>query len=336
MGVKVIEHRDNGIDFIEITSKDIKAVVSNLGCHLTSVICKDKNGQEGDVVLGYEDLEDCHNDGNQIGSIVGRVANRIAGGKFTLNGQEYQVTQNTGKHHIHGGKVGFDQKIFDYEMIKNGVKFHLLSPDGDEGYPGNLDVIVIYEVVDNEIRLHMEATTDKDTLVNLTNHSYFNLSGKSSKIYDHELQISADKVACMDDECMVTGEFLDVTNTPFDFREPKAIGKDIDDPHPLLALGHGYDHAFILKGEDEQIHLVDPESGRALSICTTMPTCQVYTANFLSGVNGKNGQPYDDRDAVAIETEFLPNEINVSKNPQVILRKGEKFETETVYRFHTV
>ncbi|MDO4977037.1 MAG: aldose epimerase family protein [Eubacteriales bacterium] len=338
MVCKVLEERANGVCMMEMANDDITVIVSNLGCHINSIFTKDRNGEMGDVLIGYENVEDCHKpeDGSCMGAVVGRVANRIEHGRFTLNGVEYQLNNNIGTNHLHGGNVGFDRKIFDYKWIDNGIQFHYFSPDGEENYPGNLDLTVTYVLEGPAIRLIFEAVTDKDTIINITNHAYFNLSAGQEKIYDHLLRIDADQFAIMNDESIVKGEMGDVEGTPFDFRSPKAIGQDINADHDQLKKGHGYDHAFILSSDEDQVDLYHEPSGRGLIISTSMPTLQVYTSNFLGGgVNGKHGAPYEDRDAVALETQYLPNSINVEEEPKVILRKGDTFKETTVFKFYS-
>ena len=336
MSVKVIEKRPNGIDFIEICNKELKVIVCNLGCHLISIYTRDRDGVAEDILLGYEDIEDCHKDSSYMGAIVGRVANRIARGRFTLNGNEYHLAINNGPNHLHGGAIGFDRRIFSYTLLEDGVEFSYLSPDGEEGYPGNLELTVIYRVVGDELRMNYRARSDADTLCNITNHAYFNLAAGKEAIYDHILRIAADQIGCVDQDILATGELLDVEGTPFDFRQGKAIGQDIHTDHPQLKNASGYDHAFIFSDTYHQVELYDPKSGRAMSLSTSMPTMQLYTGNFLAGgVNGKHGVPYENGYGVCLETQYLPNAIHFEKNPQMLLRKGERFHAMTVLKFYT-
>lgn len=332
--VKIIEKRENGVDIIEISNPEVKVIVTNLGGHILSIFTKDKYGESADIVLGCERVEDCLTDGAFMGAMVGRVANRIGDGTFTLNGIEYVLVKNSGKNHLHGGVNGFNKKVYPYEFVSEGVKFSGFSPDGEEGYPGNLDYSFTYKLSGGELSIVYEADTDQDTLVNFTNHSYFNLSGRSENVHHHKLRIDAEKIACVDDSCLANGEFMDVEGTPFDFKEFHEIGERIDEKHPQLKLGCGYDHSFLLSNVENQIELVHEESGRKLTISTTMPAVQVYTGNFLAdGAIGKNGKPYENRAGVALETQLMPNSINIEEDPKVILRKGEHFYSSTNYKF---
>ena len=335
MSVRVIEQRPNGIDFIEITSDELKVVTCNLGCHLISIFAKDRNGIADDVLLGYKDIEDCHKDGSYMGAIIGRVGNRIAKGRFTLNGKEYQLAINNGPNHLHGGMVGFDRKIFHYELLRDGVRFHYLSPDGEEGYPGNFDLTVTYRVIGNEVSLTYKAKCDEDTLANITNHAYFNLSGGKDTIHDHVLRLASDKVGIIDEDILAVGGCFDVEGTPFDFRQGKTIGQDIDADDEQLHFAKGYDHSFLFSDNYEQAELYDPKSGRGMKLSTSMPAVQVYTSNFLAGgIDGKQGVPYENRMGVCLETQYMPNSINYEEDPKMLLRKGQTFRAMTVLQFY--
>ena len=297
MKVRMIEQRDNGVCLFELKNDEIKVITSNLGCHVLSVFTKDREGNFGDVVLGFENVEDCwHGDGSYMGAIVGRVANRIGDAKFELNGKTYELAANNGKNSLHGGIKGFNQKIFKYELLEDGIRFIYLSPDMEEGYPGSLYLKVVYRLCDNTLK--------------------------------------ADEIACVDENCLANGTFLKIENTPFDFKEFHEIGERINNDHEQLKLAGGYDHSFMVKDEDDQLVLYDKETGRKMTMTTTLPCIQVYTGNFLSGgCNGKGGKPYENRDGVALEAQFLPNSIHIEKEPKVILRKGEEYEAVTTYRF---
>ena len=328
--------RQNGVCLFELQNDEIKVITSNLGCHILSVFTKDRDGNYGDVVLGYQDVEDCHKDDKFLGCIIGRVANRIANGEFQLNGKTYKLAVNSGPNTLHGGINGFNQKIFNYEILEDGIRFIYLSPDMEEGFPGSLCLKIVYRLSGNELKMEYEAMTDQDTLINIANHSYFNLSAKDSKIYDHQLMIKSDQIACADENGLPTGEFLDVENTPFDFKSFHEIGERIHDDDEQLRFVGGYDHCFMLKDEKNQAVLYDKESGRKLTITTTLPCMQLYAGNFLAGgSDGKFGKPYENRDGVALEPQFLPNSMNIEKKPRVILRKGEEYEAVTTYRFET-
>ena len=337
MKVRMIEQRDNGVCLFELKNDEIRVITSNLGCHILSVFTKDREGNFGDVVLGFENVEDCwHGDGSYMGAIAGRVANRIGDAKFELNGKTYELAANNGKNSLHGGIKGFNQKIFKYELLEDGIRFIYLSPDMEEGFPGSLYLKIVYRLSGNELKMEYEAMSDQDTLINIANHSYFNLSAKDSKIYDHQLMIKSDQIACADENGLPTGEFLDVENTPFDFKSFHEIGERIHDDDEQLKFVGGYDHCFMLKDEKDQAVLYDKESGRKLTITTTLPCMQLYAGNFLAGgSDGKFGKPYENRDGVALEPQFLPNSMNIEKKPRVILRKDEEYEAVTTYRFET-
>ena len=281
--VKVIEQRQDGIDIIEMKNQGLTVRVTNLGCHILSVWMKDSKGNTDDVVLGLEHIEDYRKDEKYIGGILGRAANRIKDGKFTLGGQEYHLAANNGPNHLHGGTEGFDKKVWDYEIRDDKVIFCYLSQDMEEGYPGNLRIHVSYELTGNTLTMIYYGTTDKDTIVNLANHTYFNLSGRREKIYDHKLRIKASRIACVDKDGCATGEKLNVAGTPFDFRKFRRIGERINDEHEQLAFAGGYDHPYILSDQTEQITLLHEETGRKLTVSTNLPTVQLYTSNFLEG-----------------------------------------------------
>lgn len=335
--VELLKELDNGIRFYSLENESLKIVVVNMGCRIMEILAPDASGKRSDVILGLKNIEDYANDPAYFGAVIGRVANRIGDARFTLNGKTYELYANNGKNHLHGGKEGFDKKLFDVTPLENGLRFHYFSKDGEEGYPGNLNLYVTYTLDDNTFSIHYEADTDADTIVNFTNHLYFNLSNTLEKVTEHSLQINADHIGCVDDTCLATGELLPVKDTPFDFNEMKKIGQDIEEDHIQLKNAFGYDHSFVLKGEERQLTLEEPVSGRRLVISTTAPVVQVYTGNFLKdGCIGKAGRVYENREGVALETQLMPNAIHTEENPSVILRKGEKFESTTNYIFETI
>lgn len=332
--VKIISRKSNGITLFELKNEELRIIVTNLGCHVLSIFSKDRDGNFDDVVLGFDNVEDCRHDGSYMGAVVGRVANRIRGAQFVLNDITYDLASNNGSNHLHGGSVGFNQRLFGYTILPDGIRFSYLSPDGEEGYPGNLRLTVLYQLVDDTFRIQYHAVSDQDTLVNVTNHMYFNLSGGREKIYHHQLKVCADQIACVDSNCLPDGTVRQVQGTPFDFREFCEIGARIEEDDIQLKNAGGYDHAFLLNAREDQVVLRDLGSGRAMTISTTLPTVQVYTGNFLAGgCNGKQGKPYENRDGVALETQFLPDSIHIESDPSVILRKGEEYQAETRYRF---
>lgn len=332
--VKLLEKRDNDIEIYQLSSEKMDVVVTNLGAHIISVMCEDKNGHRDDVVLFWNDIEDSAKDGCYYGATVGRVANRIGNAKFTLNKTTYELARNNGVNHLHGGNVGFNQKLFDVNSIENGVAMTCVSPDGDEGYPGNLTLTVEYILTENILTVSYHAVSDADTLCNITNHSYFNLSGSRDSICDHYLTVDADEFGCVDEACLATGEIRSVEGTPFDFRKPCRIGARIDETYDQLKNGGGYDHSFILKGDTNQIKLYDEKSGRELTVSTTYPVVQVYSGNFLAGGRpGKGGVNYANREGVALEVHKLPNSINTREDSDMILRAGEEYRAKTEYIF---
>lgn len=332
--IRTIEQRENGICLFEMKNESLRVITTNLGCHILSVFAKDREGNEADVVLGFKDVEDCHHDGSYMGALVGRVANRIGNAEFQLNGKRYRLAANNGKNHLHGGEAGWNQRLFDYEVTDRGICFHYQSPDMEEGYPGTVDLQADYILENNVLRIEYKAWADQDTLINVTNHTYFNLSGGREKIYHHQLMMKADQIACVDEDCLADGTFLDVKDTPFDFRDFHEIGERIHEEHEQLKLGGGYDHSYLVSQEYDQAVLYEPVSGRKLTISTTLPCIQLYTGNFLAGgCDGKHGKPYENRDGVALETQFLPNSIHIEKEPKVILRKEEQYQSVTSYKF---
>lgn len=321
--------------FWEISSEQISVIVTNLGCHVLSVFAPDRTGKKEDVLLGVKHIEDCFHDPAYMGAIVGRVANRIGGAEFELNGKRYRLAANSGPNHLHGGVVGFDRKLFSYDVTEEGICFRYTSPDGEEGYPGNLTLEVTYSVQEDTFLMRYHAVSDADTLVNITNHMYFNLSGEALEpITEHQLKIAADEIACVNETCLADGRFLKVENSPFDFREYHKIGQRIGEDHEQLKNAGGYDHAFLLKPVKEQVTLWHEKSGRKVILHTDLPTVQLYTGNFLTGgCMGKCGRPYVNREGVALETQKMPNAIHIEKEPSVILRKGECFDARTALRF---
>ncbi|MEW4527808.1 aldose epimerase family protein [Maioricimonas sp. JC845] len=319
----------------------IVARLMTRGATLTELHVPDKDGNVADVVLGFDDVAGYESEGNQyFGCTAGRVANRIAEGKFTLDGHEYTLAINYEPNHLHGGtERSLDKVVWKAKTVKtkfgDGVRFTYTSPDGEEGYPGKLRVTVTYTLSDdNDLRIAYFATTDRATPVNLTNHSYFNLSGHGSEtVLDHRLKINADRYTPTDDTLIPTGELAAVEGTPLDFRKMRRIGKEIDELVETASLG--YDHNFVLNGEAGKLRLAarvkDPESGRVLIVRTTEPGIQFYSGNFLHGQTGKGGKEYPLRSAICLETQHFPNSVNEPDFPSVILKPGEKYRHVCVY-----
>jgi aldose 1-epimerase len=319
-------------------AKGMKAQIMTYGATLTGLWVPDRDGKLADVVLGFDDLQGYLKGHPFFGSTVGRVANRIAKGKFTLDGREYKLFVNNGPNTLHGGKKGFDKVIWTAAPVKgNAVKFTYKSSDGEEGYPGNLTASVTYTLTDdNELRLDYEATADKATPVNLTNHSYFNLAGQGSgTILGHELTLEADKYTPPDDTLIPTGEIKAVKGTPLDFTTPHTIGERIDQ---LKDKTGGYDHNFVLNGGGKKLapaaRVREPKSGRVMEVLTTEPGVQLYTGNFLDGkLQGKGGAAYPKHGALCLETQHFPDSVNHANFPSTILRPGATFRSTTVYKF---
>jgi aldose 1-epimerase len=317
--------------------------LASYGARITSIKVPDRNGQFADVVLGFDTIEPYRTSVKKpyLGVTLGRYAGRIAHGRFTLDGVEHVLAQNNGPNHNHGGVTGFDKVVWEAKQIPNGVEFHRTSPDGEEGYPGSLDVRVTYTLTDNdELIIEYKATTDRATPVNLSNHSYFNLAGEGSEtVLDHELMINADEMLPIDKTSIPIGKIVPVADTPFDFRHPKQIGRDIDQADEQLAHGSGYDHTFVLHpntggSPEPAATLYEKNSGRMLQVFTDQPGLQLYTANFLDGsLIGKSGRPYLKRSALCLETQHFPDSPNQPQFPSTILRPGEIYQTRTTYKF---
>lgn len=314
--------------------------LTNYGAIIVSINVPGRDGKPTNINAGFDKLEGYLERHPYFGATVGRFCNRIAKGKFSIEGKEYSLAINNGPNHLHGGEVGFDKLVWDAEEVKSdnsvAIRFHVLSPDGQEGYPGNLDTTAIYSW-DNDNRLSFQflATTDKPTVLNLTNHAYMNLGGPGSgKVTEHQLQISSDKYLAVDDTLIPTGQYTPVEGTPLDFRKAHAIGERISQ----LVATSGYDHCFVLNGEAGKLRpcaiVVDPKSGRALEITTTQPAVQLYTGNHLGGTPSNAG--YKQHEAFCLETQHYPDAPNKPEFPTTLLKPGQKFDQTTVFRFYTV
>ncbi len=316
-----------------ITNGKLKTEILDYGVTIRCLFVPDKNGNSVDVVLGYDTVREYEENDGYLGATIGRVGNRIKGGKFTLNGEDYTLAVNNGPNHLHGGLKGFDKVIWKAEKKENSIVFSHLSPDGDEGYPGNLSVTVTVTLEENGISLDYAAETDKDTPINLTNHSYFNLNGKGD-VLDHTLKLNADKFSVGDADCLPTGEIASVFGTVMDFTKAREIGLGVDSDEPCVKLSGGYDSNFILNSGSPAAVLKSEESGIEMTVLTSEPGVQVYSANFLTERNGKNGAKYSERHALCLETQHFPDSIHHENWPTVVLKKGEKFESKTTYCFN--
>ena len=290
-----------------------------------------------DVALGYDSIADYEAHDKYMGAVVGRFANRIGSGKFILNEKEYDLAVNNGKNHLHGGISGFDKKVWKGEIKGDAVVFAYISPDGEEGYPAELRTEVTYSLTDEgELGISYEAIADGDTIINLTNHTYFNLNGQG-QITNHILKINADRFTENNEESLPTGKILSVENTPFDFRKSKEIGENINDTHYQIVNGKGYDHNFIVNGQEDmkfvsQAH--SPKTKISMEVYSTQVGVQFYSGNYIDGrVKGKRGVTYKERDGFCLETQGFPNAIAVSSFPSPILRKNTKYCHKTIYKF---
>jgi len=322
-------------------SRGAEVKILTYGGIVQSFIVPDKNGKMGDVVLGHDNMEGYLKASPFFGCLVGRYGNRIARGKFTLSGKEYTLAQNNGPNAIHGGKKGFDKVVWQPKILATpegpALALHYVSKDGEEGYPGNLDITATYTFTDdNALRLDYTATTDKDTIVNLTQHSYFNLAGKGD-VLNYEVMIDADKTTPVDSTLIPTGELRPVQGTPFDFRKPTRIGARIDDDDEQLKIGKGYDHNWVINKRPGELKLAarvhEPTTGRVLEVLSTEPGLQFYTGNHLDGkIVGKGGWAYKSRDAFCMEPEHFPDSPNHPELPSFVLKPGEVYKNTIIYK----
>jgi aldose 1-epimerase len=324
-------------------SHGVEVRAMNYGGIILSMRVPDRKGQLADIVLGHDTLEGYIPNPPYFGAIIGRYANRIANGTFTLDGKTYTLPKNDGPNTLHGGTTRtFDRVVWDAEPMKGntGVVFSYLSEDGEEGFPGNLKIKVTYVLTEsNELMVDYEATTDKDTPINVTQHSYFDLAGEGTgDILNHEIMINAERFTPVDKNLIPTGELRPVKDTPLDFTKPMKIGARIDDNYDQLVLGHGYDHNFVINRKSEGLTLAarvyEPTSGRVLEVSTTQPAIQFYTGNFLDGtIRGKQGHVYKRRYGFCLETQHFPDAPNHRNFPSTILKPGETFRQKTVFKF---
>ena len=324
--------------------KGMVAEITTYGGAVVSLKVPDRKGEFADIVQGYPNLEGYVTDKGYFGALIGRYGNRIAHGQFVLDGKTYTLFKNDGDNTLHGGQKGFNKKVWTAKDVSTAagpaLELTYLSPDGEEGFPGNLSVKVVYTLTnENELKIDYSATTDKDTVLNLTNHSYFNLSGQGSgDILGHELMLRATRYTPVDSGLIPTGELAPVKGTPFDFTKSTAIGARINDDNEQLKLAKGYDHNFVLDGKMGAMHLAaevyDPKSGRVMDVTTTEPGVQFYTGNFLDGtVTGKDGKVYKHRYALCLETQHFPDSPNHPSFPTTELKPGQHYHSTTVYKF---
>jgi len=339
--MKVFGKTADGVDvpIYTLTSAQVEVRVTAYGARLVSVRTADRNGKMADIVLGYDSLDGYLADTPHLGSVVGRYGNRIALGQFSIDGKHYQIPINNGANALHGGPVGFDMHVYQAHEVKDGVEFTRVSPDGEMGFPGAMTAKVKYTLEGNVLRIDYYATSDKPTVVNLTNHAYFNLHGNDvGNVLGMKLEINADRYTPVDAGLIPTGELAPVAGTPLDFRKPEVIGARINDTHEQIKLGGGYDHNFVLNGQAGTLRLAaivtDPESGRKMTVETTEPGVQFYTGNFLDGtVTGRHGVKYEKHAALCLETQHFPDSPNHPSFPSTVLRPGTTFHSTTTFAF---
>ncbi len=324
--------------FTMTNNNGMSVKITNYGGIVTSILCPDREGNMADVVLGFDDLQPYLDGHPYFGSIVGRYGNRIAKGKFSIDGEEYTLATNNGPNHLHGGIKGFDKVVWEAKEKSLAdtcsLRLRYTSPDGEEGYPGNLRVMVMYSLTnDNELIIYYKATTDKTTPINLTHHSYFNLGGTQEDALNHILTIAAEKYVAVDENLIPTGELADLDNTVMDFRTSHVIGERIAD------VEGGYDHTYVLINKGNLIKVADayePNSGRLMEVFTSEPGIQFYSGNFLDGsLTGKNGIVYNQHHGFCLETQHFPDSPNQADFPSTILRPGEVYTYTTIYKFST-
>ncbi|MEM7034176.1 MAG: aldose epimerase family protein [Chloroflexota bacterium] len=329
------------VDLFTLTNtQGVQVKITNYGCIIQAILVPDRTGNVADIALGFDTLAEYVADNPFFGCVAGRYANRIANGQFTLDGVLYNLAQNDGQNHLHGGDIGFDKVVWNAEIGGGdtpSLRLTHISADGEEGYPGKLSVVVSYTLTDdNELRIDYEATTDKTTVINLTNHNYFNLAGEGS-VLDHEVQLQADHFTPVDETLIPTGELRPVQGTPMDFTTATSIGARIAQADGQLQFGGGYDHNWVLNSQDGSLALAaqvtDPNSGRGLDVYTTQPGVQFYTSNMLPDTAGKAGQGYQQRSGFCLETQHYPDSPNKPHFPSVILRPGESYNETTVFKF---
>ncbi len=333
------------VDLYTLTnSNGVEVKITNFGGIIVSLLVPDKNGKLGDVTLGFDTLADYQEKSPYFGCLVGRYANRIGHAKFSLNGVEYHLAANNGPNHLHGGLKGFDKVVWQAEPVTTdqgvGLKLTYLSPDGEEGYPGNLSVTVVYTLTtDNALRIDYVATTDQTTVINLTNHAYFNLAG-AGDILDHQLMINASRTTPVSAALIPTGELAPVEGTPLDFRASTRVGDRIDQADEQLVFAGGYDHNYVLDAAGDlsvlTARVTESTTGRVMDVYTTKPGMQFYSGNFLTPITGKGGQIYAKRCGFCLETQFYPDSPNQPTFPTSVLKPGETYQYTTIYQFSTL
>ena len=335
---------ENAVLYTITNNNGMKVSFTDYGANIVSIIVPDREGQFADVALGFKNIEGYEENKPGFGSLIGRNANRISGARFELNGNVYQLQKNEGENNLHGGNPGYNTVMYETEIYEEEdmitIDFSRLSPDLEQGFAGNLDITVSYSLTENnELIIEYHAVSDKDTVVNMTNHSYFNLAGHNSgSILDHKVWIKANQFSPTGDDLIPTGEFRDVEGTPMDFRVAKPIGQDINSDYGPLQQAGGYDHNYVLDISQDEVEkiaeLEDDSSGRVMEVYTDMPGLQLYTSNMLTPVeNGKDGASYGKFAGVCFETQYFPNACNTPNFKSSVLKAGEHYEFTTIYKF---
>ncbi|HKL99306.1 MAG TPA: aldose epimerase family protein [Mobilitalea sp.] len=330
-----------------VNSNGMKVSFTDYGANIVSLFIPDSKGNSDDIVLGFENIEGYEENGPGFGSFIGRHANRISGAKFELNGKVYELDKNNGENNLHGGFVGYNKFMYEAEVYEEedttSIEFSRLSPHMEQGFPGDLDISVTYSITEtNELVIEYYAVSDRDTIVNLTNHSYFNLAGHDAgSILNHKIWIKASQFTPTTADLIPTGELMDVTGTPMDFRTMKTIGQDINAEYEPLIMAGGYDHNYVLDINGNEVEkvaeMIEDNSGRKMEVFTNMPGMQLYTGNMLNPVkNGKGGNSYNKRDGVCFETQYFPDSCNINTFPSCKLDAGKEYDFVTIYRFTTV
>lgn len=335
MSVEYIGKTNGGIEIYElVNASGMRARIINYGARIASLLVKDRKGNLVEVLAGFDDPDGFLGDNPYFDAVIGRVANRIGGAKFGLNGKTYELYKNDGNNHLHGGREGFDRKLWDAQIVGNALKLSYISKDGEENYPATLSVTVEYELCDDDsLSIKYYANSDRDTLCSLTNHAYFNLDGDFQSVLDHEVYINSKFVTAIDKELIPTGELLDIRGTAYDFSNPKKIGRDIQTDDFMLNVANGYDFNYVLDndGESAVASAYSQKSGIKMSVYTDRACMQLYTGNFLEGLKGR--KTYGFRSAFCMETQGYPNACNVASFPSMVLKKGETYTAYTKYKF---
>jgi len=338
--MKELWGKADGKDVYLVTLSDgtLTARITNFGAAVVSLLVPDRTGKPVDVVIGYDTLEEYVGQGPYAGVIAGRCANRIKASRFQLNGEEFLLEPNEGKNHLHGGHKGFGKVVWEIDSLGSDfVVLKYLSPDGEGGYPGNLECTVEYRLEDSQLKIHYFGKADRDTIMNLTSHSYFNLNGhENGTIKNHFIRIDADRYTEVDEESIPTGNNLPVEGTPFDLKEFRKVGDMLALQHPQLVIGEGYDHNYVLNNRPGQpaAEFYSPESGIGMEVFTDLEGMHFYTASHMDGtLRGKGGAVYPRYAAACFETQHFPNAVNIPDFPSPIIKKGEEKKTITVFRF---